>query len=89
MKNELMIFENEEFGKVGMIEIDGKPYFVANDIARALGYASPKNAISRHCKGGTETVLPYRRWRTGSKNYSRGRYVPFNHSKQIRDRAAF
>lgn len=33
------------------LEIDGKPYFVANDVARALGYSVPKDAISRHCKG--------------------------------------
>lgn len=49
--NELQIFKNEEFGEVRTIEIDGKPYFVANDVARALGYASPKDAVTRHCKG--------------------------------------
>lgn len=49
--NELTIFKNEDFGEVRIIEIDGKPYFVANDVANALGYASPKDAVSRHCKG--------------------------------------
>ena len=49
--NELKIFKNEEFGQVRMIFIDGKEYFVANDVAKALGYSEPKNAISRHCKG--------------------------------------
>ena len=55
---EIKIFENDEFGKVRIVEIDNKTYFVANDIATALGYASPKNAVARHCKGVTETVLP-------------------------------
>lgn len=49
--HELQIFNNEEFGQVRTVEIDGKPYFVANDVARALGYSVPKDAISRHCKG--------------------------------------
>lgn len=49
--NELTIFKNEDFGEVRIIKIDGKPYFVANDVANALGYASPKDAVSRHCKG--------------------------------------
>ena len=45
---ELQIFNNEEFGQVRTVEIDGKPYFVANDVARALGYATPKDAVTRH-----------------------------------------
>lgn len=49
--NELRIFENPEFGNVRTMEIDGKPYFVANDVAKALGYAIPKDAVARHCKG--------------------------------------
>lgn len=36
--NELQIFENEEFGRVRTIEIDNEPWFVASDIAKALGY---------------------------------------------------
>lgn len=49
--NELQIFNNEEFGQVRTVEIAGKPYFVANDVAKALGYAVPKDAVARHCKG--------------------------------------
>lgn len=49
--NELKLFENEEFGQVRMVEIDGKPYFVGKDVANALGYSNPRDAISRHCKG--------------------------------------
>lgn len=49
--NELEIFKNEEFGEIRIAEIDGKPYFIANDVAKALGYTTPKDAISRHCKG--------------------------------------
>lgn len=48
--NDLMIFSNEEFGEVRTIEIDGKPYFVANDVAKALGYSNPSKATNDHCK---------------------------------------
>lgn len=30
---------------------NGKPYFVAIDVAKALGYSNPYDAVSRHCKG--------------------------------------
>ena len=48
--NELKLFENEEFGQVRMVEIDGKPYFMGSDIAKALGYARPNDAIKQHCR---------------------------------------
>jgi len=33
--NELTVFENSEFGSIRTVEIDGKPYFVASDVAKA------------------------------------------------------
>lgn len=51
MTNEIEIFENEEFGKVRTVEIDGKVLFCDSDIAKALGYVRPADAISSHCKG--------------------------------------
>lgn len=30
---------------------DGEPRWVATDVARALGYKNPRDAIKRHCKG--------------------------------------
>lgn len=56
--NELQIFNNEEFGEVRMAEINGKPYFVATDVATALGYTNPRKAISDHCKGVTKRDTP-------------------------------
>lgn len=49
--NDLRTFENPEFGAVRTMEIDGKTYFVAGDVARALGYAIPHKAVQTHCKG--------------------------------------
>lgn len=49
--NNLEIFENHEFGQVRMVEVNGKPFAVGNDIAKALEYARPYEAVSAHCKG--------------------------------------
>ena len=50
-ENQVTIFNNEEFGDVRTIIIDGKPYFCGKDVAESLGYAKPRNAIATHCKG--------------------------------------
>lgn len=49
--NELQIFNNEEFGQVRTLEIDGVPYFVGKDVATALGYKDTVNALKQHCRG--------------------------------------
>lgn len=44
--NEIRIFEHEKFGDVRATWIDGEPWFVGKDVAIALGYAKPRNAIT-------------------------------------------
>lgn len=56
--NELQIFNSPEFGDIRTVEIDGKPYFVANDVAKALGYVETAKAIRTHCKGVSEMDIP-------------------------------
>ena len=51
MVNELRTFTKEEFGTVRTMMIDGEAYFCAKDVATALGYARPRDAVERHCKG--------------------------------------
>ena len=51
MDNELMVFQNPEFGEIRTIEENGRVLFCGNDVASALGYSKPRNAISTHCKG--------------------------------------
>ena len=46
--NEVQIFNNEEFGSVRIVEIDGDPWFVGNDVARALGYSTARKAVPMH-----------------------------------------
>lgn len=63
--NELMIFSNPEFGEIRTVEINGEPWFVGKDVAKALGYGEGKsiaNAVANHVdeedKGVTELMTP-------------------------------
>lgn len=47
---ELKIFEKTQFGSVRVIMKDGEPWFVASDVAKALGYENPSRDVQRHCK---------------------------------------
>ena len=46
--NELKIFENPEFGTVRTVVINGEPWFVGNDVAKALGYSKAYEAIRKN-----------------------------------------
>ena len=56
--NELMIFNNPEFGDIRTVEEDGKVLFCGSDVAKALGYSNPRDALSRHCKGVVKRDTP-------------------------------
>ena len=47
----LEVFDNPEFGTIRVLDEDGKYLFCGLDVAKALGYEKPRNAISTHCKG--------------------------------------
>lgn len=49
--NDLQIFKNSEFGEVRTLDNDGAILFCGSDVAKALGYAIPRKAITDHCKG--------------------------------------
>ena len=49
--NQMEIFKNPEFGSIRTFEQDGKVLFCGLDIAVALGYSNPRDALRRHCKG--------------------------------------
>lgn len=46
--HELQIFNNEEFGQIRTVEIDGEIYFVGKDVTEILGYSNPRKAIIDH-----------------------------------------
>ena len=46
----IKIFENSEFGAVRVVDVNGEPWFVARDVASALGYVDTTQAIRMHCE---------------------------------------
>lgn len=47
-ENMIKMFNNDKFGSIRTVVLNDEPYFVAKDIAVALGYAKPENAITNH-----------------------------------------
>ena len=47
-KNEVMVFNNEMFGKVRVINVDGEGWLVGKDVAEILGYKNLSDSLSKH-----------------------------------------
>lgn len=58
MSKEIQKFNNNQFGNLEILIVDGIEYFPATDSAKMLGYANPQKAIRDHCKGVNEMVTP-------------------------------
>ena len=56
--NEVQIFNNADFGEIRTIEEGSTVLFCGSDVARALGYSNPRDAISRHCRGVVKRDTP-------------------------------
>ena len=53
MNNTIQIFENKEFGAIRtMSDQQGNPLFCGKDVAEALGYKKPENALAQHVEKG-------------------------------------
>lgn len=46
--SDLQLFQNPEFGRVRIVEVNGEAWMVGKDVAEALGYANPRKAIDAH-----------------------------------------
>lgn len=57
--NDLQIFSNPEFRQVRTVEIDGQPWLVGKDVAVALGYKNPRDAITRHVDAEDKGVVKH------------------------------
>lgn len=44
----IQIFTSPEFGDIRTVDQNGEPWFVGKDVAAALGYAKPENALAAH-----------------------------------------
>jgi len=56
--DKIKIFEKKEFGQIRVVEINNNLYSVGIDVAKALGYKNPNDAITRHCKGYVKHAVP-------------------------------
>lgn len=54
--DEIQIFKNPLFGEVRIVVINDEPWFVGKDVALALGYAKPENALSTHVDEEDKTI---------------------------------
>lgn len=57
--NGITVFTNEVLNAdLRTITKNGDPWFVAKDVAEALGYSDTTQAVRKHTKGGVEITLP-------------------------------
>ncbi len=56
--SELQVFSNPEFGAVRSMMIDDAPWFVGHDVATAMGYSKPRNALTAHVDDEDKTTAP-------------------------------
>ena len=59
MSNELKVFNSPEFGQVRTVMVDGAPWFVGKDVATALGYSNPSNAVVTHVDDEDKTTYSF------------------------------
>lgn len=55
---DMQIFNHEMFGEIRVIEHENVAYAVGVDVARALEYAKPSQAVIDHCKGIRKLGIP-------------------------------
>ena len=56
--NKLQIFNNDQFGQMRTLTENGNTLFCGSDVAKALGYARPNEAITAHAKGTVKRRTP-------------------------------
>lgn len=56
--SDVVEYTNGEFGTIRTVTVNGEPWFVANDVAKALGYVETAKAVRTHCKGVSEMDIP-------------------------------
>ena len=48
MENNIVVFNNVEFGEVRVVEMDSEVWFVGKEVAEVLGYKDKSDALKRH-----------------------------------------
>lgn len=66
MNNSITIFNNEEFGEIRTVTIDGEIWFVGKDVATALGYSDTAKAIRVHVDDDDKKLFNFQGGRNGN-----------------------
>lgn len=66
--NELKVFSNEQFGSIRGVEIEGESWLVGKDVAAALGYSNPRDALANHVDDEDKNTVAYRDGNRGNPN---------------------
>lgn len=66
--NEMKVFENPEFGAIRTVEINGEPWMVGKDMATALGYSNPRDALAKHVDDEDKSTVAIRDGTSGNPN---------------------
>lgn len=56
--NKIQVFNNPDFGEVRTLSENGAVLFCGRDVATALGYSNPRDALARHCRGVVKRDTP-------------------------------
>lgn len=56
--NDIQVFSNDLFGEIRTLTENDKVLFCGKDVASALGYVRPRDAIRKHCKGASFRSIP-------------------------------
>lgn len=54
MATTVQVFDNDDFGMIRTVNDGGRVLFCGKDVATALGYKDPTNALKQHCRGVAE-----------------------------------
>lgn len=57
--NDVTIMESPRFGKVRKVMMRGEWYYVATDVAKALEYVNPRDAVLKHCRCVAKRDVPH------------------------------
>lgn len=66
--NELKLFENPEFGSVRIVIVSGDSWLVGKNVALALGYSNPRDALAKHVDEEDKNTVAFRDGTSGNPN---------------------
>ena len=75
MKRNLMEFMHQDFGAIRGIEINGEPWLVGKDVAKALGYKNVNRDIIRHVDEEDRQMIGKTQYQNGIELGQRGGWL--------------